>query len=58
MMNVSEPSGSFSYYPLPDITLWELAWLIGVMVAAPNTLNMAALIADLPPEVRRHFRED
>lgn len=50
------PSKLYRYEPLPDITTWELAVIVQLLVMTVDYKQVECL-EELPEEVRRHFKE-
>jgi len=46
-----------SYKPLPDITIYELAWLLQLFFAWTK-FDQKKIIEDMPEEARRHIMID
>lgn len=47
---------SFTYAPLPDITAFELALLLEVVMTSVMRGDLDAAYERLPPEAKRHLR--
>lgn len=54
---VGEPRGETFWAPKDDITIYELAMALGILLPAAggSWRNLAQEIESLPPAVRRHF---